>query len=257
MGGIGLFPLPNTPPPGTEMRIPSGDDFLNSEMILAQATDTNKSNDQIEAETKATIEQTGGDASVMEGVMAERARQEQFLREPGSGYQAGGDNSVANMEAEQQNKQDNQNQQQDELSFGEEVERLKEELKKVTGPENSQDAALLLLKLGSNLMSGRTSEKGLTGFLDVLGQASQPVLDSAIKLSAAERARKGDGPTLLDIRTYRYKGHSMSDPQKYRTKDEVEDYKDKDPIKQVLNTIQENKLASDSQIKKIQDGRCL
>jgi len=70
---------------------------------------------------------------------------------------------------------------------------------------------------------------------------------------AAERARKGDGPTLLDIRTYRYKGHSMSDPQKYRTKDEVEDYKDKDPIKQVLNTIQENKLASDSQIKKIQD----
>ena len=70
---------------------------------------------------------------------------------------------------------------------------------------------------------------------------------------AAERARKGDGPTLLDIRTYRYKGHSMSDPQKYRTKDEVEDYKDKDPIKQVLNTIQENKLAPDSQIKKIQD----
>jgi pyruvate dehydrogenase E1 component alpha subunit len=70
---------------------------------------------------------------------------------------------------------------------------------------------------------------------------------------ASERARKGDGPTLLDIRTYRYKGHSMSDPQKYRTKDEVEDYKGKDPISQVLKTIQTNKLASESEIKKIQD----
>jgi pyruvate dehydrogenase E1 component alpha subunit len=70
---------------------------------------------------------------------------------------------------------------------------------------------------------------------------------------AAERARKGEGPTLLDIRTYRYKGHSMSDPQKYRTKDEVEDFKGKDPISQVLNTIMENKLASEAQIKKIQE----
>ena len=38
---------------------------------------------------------------------------------------------------------------------------------------------------------------------------------------AAKRARNGGGPSLLDIRTYRYKGHSMSDPQKYRSKQEV------------------------------------
>ena len=70
---------------------------------------------------------------------------------------------------------------------------------------------------------------------------------------ACDRARKGDGPTLLDIRTYRYKGHSMSDPQKYRTKDEVEDYKQKDPITQVLKTIEANKLASEKEIKEIQN----
>ena len=69
--------------------------------------------------------------------------------------------------------------------------------------------------------------------------------------NAAERARKGDGPTLLDIRTYRYKGHSMSDPQKYRSKDEVAKYKDQDPLTSVLNTIYENKYATEAQIKEI------
>ena len=70
---------------------------------------------------------------------------------------------------------------------------------------------------------------------------------------AAERGRKGDGPTLLDIKTYRYKGHSMSDPQKYRTKEEVESYKDQDPIQKVLKVITSKKWATEDEIKAIGD----
>lgn len=69
---------------------------------------------------------------------------------------------------------------------------------------------------------------------------------------AAERGRKGDGPTLLNIETYRYKGHSMSDPQKYRTKDEVKDFQDRDPITHVLDTIKKKRYLTAAQIEAIQ-----
>lgn len=65
---------------------------------------------------------------------------------------------------------------------------------------------------------------------------------------AAERARKGDGPTLLELRTYRYKGHSMSDPAKYRTKEELEDYKLQDPIEQVRDILLKNGLATEAEL---------
>ena len=61
---------------------------------------------------------------------------------------------------------------------------------------------------------------------------------------AAERARKGDGPTLLEFRTYRYKGHSMSDPAKYRTKEELAEYKKLDPIEQVRDTLKKKKVSA-------------
>jgi pyruvate dehydrogenase E1 component alpha subunit len=70
---------------------------------------------------------------------------------------------------------------------------------------------------------------------------------------AVKRARDGEGPTLLEMKTYRYKGHSVSDPQKYRSKDEVEEYKNQDPITKVAKTILENKYASDADLKAIDD----
>ncbi|MFN4083860.1 MAG: pyruvate dehydrogenase (acetyl-transferring) E1 component subunit alpha [Bacteroidia bacterium] len=71
---------------------------------------------------------------------------------------------------------------------------------------------------------------------------------------AAEHARQGNGPTLLEIRTYRYRGHSMSDPAKYRTKEEVEEYKQKDPIEVVKSLILKNKWLNESEIEKIEEN---
>jgi len=70
---------------------------------------------------------------------------------------------------------------------------------------------------------------------------------------AVKRARDGEGPTLLEMKTYRYRGHSVSDPQKYRSKDEVEEYKNQDPITKVTKTILENKYASKAELKAIDD----
>jgi pyruvate dehydrogenase E1 component alpha subunit len=68
---------------------------------------------------------------------------------------------------------------------------------------------------------------------------------------AVARARKGDGPTYLEMKTYRYKGHSMSDPAKYREKEELEGYKSKDPIDVTLAKIKELKYATDKEIEAI------
>ena len=74
------------------------------------------------------------------------------------------------------------------------------------------------------------------------GMNAEAVHESVAR--AVKRAREGDGPTLLEMKTYRYKGHSISDPQKYRSKEEVEEYKAKDPITQVAATILANGFAT-------------
>ena len=70
---------------------------------------------------------------------------------------------------------------------------------------------------------------------------------------AVKRARAGEGPTFLEIQTYRYKGHSMSDPAKYRTKEEVSEYKRNDPIIYVKKTLLERDFVTPEELDVIAD----
>jgi pyruvate dehydrogenase E1 component alpha subunit len=69
-----------------------------------------------------------------------------------------------------------------------------------------------------------------------------------------KRARAGEGPTLLEMKTYRFKGHSMSDPAKYRTKDEEAEFKGQDPIEHCKKVLLENNFATEEELKSIQDN---
>ena len=69
---------------------------------------------------------------------------------------------------------------------------------------------------------------------------------------AVEHARSGQGPMLLEMKTYRYRGHSMSDPAKYRTKEEVDEFKAKrDPIEHVKKLITDKGYADEAALKDI------
>jgi len=70
---------------------------------------------------------------------------------------------------------------------------------------------------------------------------------------AIEHARSGKGPYILEMLTYRYRGHSMSDPAKYRSKDEVSTMRaERDPIEQVKNRILEKRYGTEESLKDIE-----
>ena len=70
---------------------------------------------------------------------------------------------------------------------------------------------------------------------------------------AVKRAREQGGPTLLEVKTYRYKGHSMSDPAKYRSKEELEEYKLQDPVETTLKKLKDNFGVGDAEIEIIDE----
>jgi len=75
------------------------------------------------------------------------------------------------------------------------------------------------------------------------------VIDAADK--AGKHVRQGKGPYILEVQTYRYRGHSMSDPASYRTKEELESYKVKDPIQIAHEEILKKKIATEKYLEKI------
>ncbi len=83
------------------------------------------------------------------------------------------------------------------------------------------------------------------------GMSPEAVHEGIIR--AVNRARQGEGPTLLEIKTYRYKGHSMSDPQKYRSKEEVEEYKERDPIEHCKRVLLEQFQVAEQEIETINE----
>jgi pyruvate dehydrogenase E1 component alpha subunit len=70
---------------------------------------------------------------------------------------------------------------------------------------------------------------------------------------AIERARQGDGPTLLECKTYRFHGHNLGDPQQYRTRDEIAEWaENNDPIKRLSAHLQANGVVTEAQDQEIQ-----
>lgn len=83
--------------------------------------------------------------------------------------------------------------------------------------------------------------------------AMSPVKVAEAANEAIERARNGKGPTFLELKTYRFRGHSMSDAEPYRNKEEIEKYKKRDPILLVKNQILKNKWANEETFKVIEE----
>lgn len=78
-----------------------------------------------------------------------------------------------------------------------------------------------------------------------------PVVYSALE-EAIERARTGGGPTLLEFKTYRWRGHFEGDPQIYRSKDEVEQWKSRDPLAALRNEILQEEAIEENALKQME-----
>jgi pyruvate dehydrogenase E1 component alpha subunit len=77
---------------------------------------------------------------------------------------------------------------------------------------------------------------------------------AAASFEAVERARRGDGPTLIESKTYRIRGHSRSDRNRYRTKEEIDTWQGRDPIRLFEDELRNYGFITDQEITAIQDA---
>jgi pyruvate dehydrogenase E1 component alpha subunit len=99
-------------------------------------------------------------------------------------------------------------------------------------------------------IADRAVAYGIPGVV-VDGNDVLAVYEATVK--AVERARKGEGPTLIECKTYRHKGHSRVDPAKYRPKEEVEEWLAKDPIKRFKEKLLQTKTLTEAEIQRIEN----
>lgn len=97
----------------------------------------------------------------------------------------------------------------------------------------------------------RASAYGIPGHFIEDGNDLLAVYNKFVEL--VNYVRSGNGPVLVESITYRWHGHSTSDPGKYRTKQEVDEWKKKDPIAKFSKYLLENKLASEKELNEIND----
>ncbi len=117
--------------------------------------------------------------------------------------------------------------------------------------ENNQYAMSMAITRASKIdkLSDRAAAYGIPG-VTVDGNDLLEVY--RVTLEAAEQARSGGGPTLIEARTYRWKGHSKSDKQRYRTKEEVKEWQERDPIARLAQKMIEASILTEEDLATLQ-----
>ena len=92
------------------------------------------------------------------------------------------------------------------------------------------------------------------GFPGVTVDGNDVLAVYEVTQEAIARARKGEGPTLIECKTYRWMGHSINDPALYRSAEEVESWKQKCPIKRFDGYLRKKGLLDDSKVKEVYRG---
>lgn len=99
-------------------------------------------------------------------------------------------------------------------------------------------------------VADRASAYGMPG---VIVDGNDVVDVYRVASEAVRRARKGEGPTLIETKTYRLKGHSRFDPATYRPKEEVEEWIKRDAVKRMRDRLLDERVAKEDELKKIED----